>query len=159
MLSQLYRTHLSSKLSQSQLLTLEILVWLLQVHKQVKLERLATHFPIPILMESRRRHIQRFLKLTALSVPLIWFPIIEAIIKLKFNQGERIYLAIDRTQWKDKNLFLVALIMDRRAIPIYWQFLDKRGGSNLVEQQVRNAPPHSCPNYFGQGRRLSYVRF
>ena len=140
MLSQLYRTSLLSKLSQSQLLTLEILVWLLQIHKQVKIERLATHFPLPILMESRRRHIQRFLKLPVLSVSLIWFPIIEAIIKLKFKFGERLYLAIDRTQWKDKNLFVIALILDRRGIPIYWQFLDKRGSSNLVEQQALLRP-------------------
>lgn len=34
MLPQLYRTNLSSQLTPAQLLTLEILVWLLQVHKQ-----------------------------------------------------------------------------------------------------------------------------
>ncbi|NJQ96592.1 MAG: IS4 family transposase [Hydrococcus sp. CSU_1_8] len=140
MLPEFYRTCLLSQLTPAQLLTLEILVWLLQVHKQVKIERLATHFPLPILMESRRRHIQRFLILTALSIPIVWFPIIEAIIKLKFNLGERLYLSIDRTQWKDNNLFLVALIIDRRGIPIYWQFLDKRGASNLVEQQALLRP-------------------
>jgi hypothetical protein len=140
MLTELYRTLLLNQLSPAQYKTLEILVWLLQVHKQVKLERLAAHFPLPILFESRRRHIQRFLLLKVLSVPIIWFPIIEAIIKLKFNLGERLYLAIDRTQWKDLNLFLVALIIDRRGIPIYWQFLDKRGSSNLVEQQALLRP-------------------
>jgi hypothetical protein len=116
-LPELYRTRLKNQLSQAQFLTLEILVWLLQAHKQIKIERLAAYFPLPILFESRRRHIQRFLLLRVLSIPIIWFPIIEAIIKLKFNHGERIYLAIDRTQWKDKNLFLVALIIDRRGIP------------------------------------------
>jgi hypothetical protein len=140
MLPEFYRTCLLSQLTPTQLLTLEILVWLLQVYKQVKIERLATHFPLPILMESRRRHIQRFLILTALSIPIVWFPIVEAIIKLKFNLGERLYLAIDRTQWKDNNLFLVALIIDRRGIPIYWQFLDKRGASNLGEQQALLRP-------------------
>jgi hypothetical protein len=83
MLTELYRTRLKNQLSSAQLLTLEILVWLLQVHKQVKIERLAAHFPLPILFESRRRHLQRFLKLSVLSIPIIWFPIIEAIIKLK----------------------------------------------------------------------------
>jgi hypothetical protein len=71
MLPQLYRVPLSSQLTPAQLLTLEILVWLLQVHKQVKLERLAAHFPLPILFESRRRHIQRFLKLSVLSIPTV----------------------------------------------------------------------------------------
>jgi hypothetical protein len=52
MLPELYRIHLSSQLSQAQLLTLEILVWLLQVHKQVRIERLAAHFSLPIKYES-----------------------------------------------------------------------------------------------------------
>jgi hypothetical protein len=70
MLPEFYRTNLSSQLSRSQLLTLEILVWLLQVH----------------------------------------------------------------------NLFLVAVIIDRRALPIYWQFLEKLGASNLAEQQALLRP-------------------
>ena len=122
------------------MITLEILVWLLQVHKQIRIERLAAHFPLPILFESRRRHIQRFLKLSVLSIPLIWFPIIEAVIQGKISLGQRLYLAIDRTQWKDKNLFMVAAIFERRALPIYWQFLDKRGASNLAEQQALLRP-------------------
>lgn len=140
MLLELYRTLLSSQLTPAQFLTLEILVWLLQVHKNVKIERLAAHFPLPILFESRRRHIQRFLKLPALSLSLLWFPIIERIIKLKFKPSQRIYLALDRTQWKDKNLFMLAAIIEKRAIPLYWQFLEKRGASNLAEQQALLRP-------------------
>jgi len=37
-----------------------MLVWLLQVHKQVKTERLAACLPIPIFYDSRRRHLQKF---------------------------------------------------------------------------------------------------
>lgn len=140
MLPELYRIHLSSQLSQAQLLTLEILVWLLQVHKQVRIERLAAHFPLPIKYESRRRHIQRFLKQRAMSVALIWLPLIEGIIKSKFKKGERLYLAIDRTQWSDKNLFIIAVIMEKRAIPIYWQFLEKKGASKLAEQKALIRP-------------------
>ena len=61
MLPELYLTPLHSQLSASQLLTLEMLVWLLQFHKQVRIERLAAYLPLPILYESRRRHVQRFL--------------------------------------------------------------------------------------------------
>jgi Transposase DDE domain len=57
---------------------------------------LAAHFPLPIKFESRRRHIQRFLKLSVLSIPIIWFPIIKAIIQSKVEPGKRLYLAIDR---------------------------------------------------------------
>lgn len=140
MLPELYRIHLSSQLNQAQLLTLEILVWLLQVHKQVKIERLAAYFPLPIKYESRRRHIQRLLISPAMSVTLIWLPLVESLIKLKFKRGERLYLAIDRTQWKSNNLFVLALIYQKRAIPLYWQLLKKRGSSNLTEQKALIRP-------------------
>lgn len=71
-----------------------------------------------------------------LSVVLLWFPIISAIIQSKIKLGKRVYLAIDRTQWQDKNLFVVAVIIEKRAIPIYWQFLEKQGASNLAEQKA-----------------------
>jgi hypothetical protein len=140
MLPELYRIHLSSQLNQAQLLTLEILVGLLQIHKQVRIERLAAYFPLPIKYESRRRHIQRFLQLPAMSVALIWLPLVEGIIKLKFKPRARLYLAIDRTQWTEKNLFVIAVIIEKRAIPIYWQFLDKKGASNLAEQKALIRP-------------------
>ena len=57
MLPQFYHICLSSQLHPSQLLTLEMLLWLLQFHKQVKIERLATLLPLPIKFDSRRRHI------------------------------------------------------------------------------------------------------
>jgi hypothetical protein len=45
MLPQVYQTCFQSQLSANQCLTLEILIWLLQVHKQVRIERLAALFP------------------------------------------------------------------------------------------------------------------
>jgi hypothetical protein len=122
MLPELYRSHLKNKLNPRLLITIEVLVWLIQVHKQVRIERLAAPFPLPIRFESRRHHLQRFLQTPQLSVVLLWFPIIQAVIKLKIKPGKRLYLAIDRTQWKDKNLFMVAAILEKRAFPIYWQF-------------------------------------
>jgi hypothetical protein len=80
-LPQVYQTCFPSQLSAAQCLTLEILVWLFQAHKQV-------------------------------------------------------ILAIDRTQWRDKNLFMVSVIWSKRAIPLYWKLLDKRGSSNLREQKA-----------------------
>jgi hypothetical protein len=73
MLPEFYRIRLAWRLNQTQLLTLEILVWLLQVHKNVNIERLAARFPLPIKFESRRRHLKRFLSLRALSIPVICF--------------------------------------------------------------------------------------
>jgi hypothetical protein len=46
-----------------------------------------------------------------------------------------VYIAIDRTSWGIINILMVSLVYDKRAIPIYWEFLDKKGSSNLEEQQ------------------------
>jgi hypothetical protein len=42
---------------------------------------------------------------------------------------------MDRIQWQEHNILMIAIIIDRRAMPIYWEFLDKKGCSNLAEQQ------------------------
>jgi len=140
MLPEFYRSHLALRLSKTQLLTLEIVVWLLQVHKNVKIERLAAHFPLPIKYESRRRHLQRFLMGRYPCRSFSWFPIIQIIIK-QIDPGYRpLYLAVDRTQWKEQNLFVIALIYKKRSLPIYWQFLDKKGASNFWEQKALFKP-------------------
>jgi hypothetical protein len=133
-LPELYTACLSDYLSASQLLTGEILVWLLQVHKQVRIERLAACLPIPILYESRRRHLQRFLVLRKLSVPLMWFPLIKYILNSQIPPGSRLVVPLDRTQWEVNNLLMVSVIWKKRAFPLYWQFLEKAGSSNLNEQ-------------------------
>jgi len=115
---------------------LQVLVMLLQFHKTVTIEKLATLFPQPIRFESRRRSIQRFLSFPQLSIKLLWFPVLKQWVKIsKFKKGKRLTVAIDRTQWRDQNLFVISLIEDRRAIPIYWLSLPKRGCSNLREQK------------------------
>ena len=77
----LEQDHFTKYLTDAQFQTLKILVWLIQVHKQVRIERLAACFPLPILYESRRKHIQRFLLLPKLSISLFWLPLIKLIIQ------------------------------------------------------------------------------
>lgn len=136
MLPELYRTYLQSQLSVSQLHTLEILVWLLQFQKQVRIERLAAGLPLPILFESRRRHLQRFLILPQLSVALIWLPLIQGIIRTQIKSGNQVILTLDRTQWRTSNLLMVSVIWSKRAWPVYWQFMPKKGSSNLDQQKA-----------------------
>jgi len=135
-----YDSHFTKYLTPTQIEALRILLWLLMVHKQVRIERLAACFPLPVLYESRRKHIQRFLILPALSVSLLWFPLIKSLINKEFKTGSRLIITIDRTQWKDKNVFVIAVIWKKRALPIYWQLLNKRGASNLAEQQALIRP-------------------
>ncbi|WP_425335127.1 hypothetical protein [Nostoc punctiforme] len=134
MLPQLYQNNLENQLSESQLLFLNLLINVLQDIKEVSLEKIANALPIPILFESRRKKIQRFLSLPILNIQEIWFPIIETWLSQTFPENQRIYLVIDRTKWQRKNLMMISLIYDKRAIPIYWEFLPRLGNSNFEEQ-------------------------
>ena len=130
-----FESHFHKYLTPTQFQTLSILISLINQYRQVKIEKLAGYFPLPIQFDSRRRHIQRFLVLVGLSIPLIWFPVISAIITQQIPINTYLVIAIDRTQWQDKNIFLISLIYDRHGLPLYWKPLDKKGASNLAEQK------------------------
>ena len=142
MIPEFYQKHLKAELSNSQFLTLEILVWLLQVHKQVKIERLATCFPLPILFKSRRRRIQSFLVLKQLEIKRIWFPVIREIIEQQLKPGKRVLLALDRTQWEENNILMLSLIWKKRALPVYWEIAGLEGS-----QQFRGTKSGHLPRY------------
>lgn len=153
MLKTLYQKLLRIHLSESQALTLELLVLMLESHRQVRLSRLANIFPQPIQYNSRVRSLQRFLKLPQLSAKLLWFPIIKAALKSdfreqRFNRAQRrnrskltfktkkyVAVALDRTQWRDRNLLMVTIIWGSHALPIYWELLSKLGSSSFAEQK------------------------
>ena len=153
MFPEFYQKVLRAHLSESQYLTLQLLVLLLQSHHQVSLGRLATVFPQPIKYESRIRNLQRFLILPQLSLKALWFPIVKYWLAQEFkgrhqNRAQRRYfkklrhpksgaliVAIDRTQWKDRNLFMVSIVWGKHAFPLYWEILDKRGNSDLLTQK------------------------
>jgi hypothetical protein len=88
---------LSSQLKKTEYLTLVIVVCLLQIHKQVSIERLATVWSYPILFESRRRNIQRFFNLPVLRIETLWFPLVKYILNTAFKNQQGLVLAIDRT--------------------------------------------------------------
>jgi hypothetical protein len=136
MLPTFYQTHLQKQLTSAQFILLTILLSLIQSEKQVRLERLARVFPYPITTESRRRKLQRFLDLPQLTISLIWFPLITYWLTTYCSVGQTLSVAIDRTQWGCINLFTIALIWQKRAIPLYWCLLPKLGSSNLQEQTL-----------------------
>lgn len=158
MLPQFYQTVLRSQLSESQYLTLELLILLIQTQRQVSLASLANAFPQPIQYPSRLRHLQRFLRLPQLSIKLLWFPLIKYWVRQEFkgrnlNRAQRrrrkklkhqksgyLVVAIDRTQWKGRNLFIIGLVWGHHALPVYWQLLQHSGNSNLRQQQTLLQP-------------------
>jgi len=141
MLPVFYQNCCQNLLTPTQYKMLQILVLLLQFHKNVTIEKLATVLPQPIIFESRRRSIQRFLVVPQLSIKFLWFPILKHWVKMsKLKKGKRLTFAIDRTQWRDQNVFVISLIEDKRAIPVYWLSLAKQGCSNLQEQKALIRP-------------------
>lgn len=142
-LPQFYQTHLQSQLNRAQYIVLNLLLALIEQHKQVCLEHLANAFPLCIEFESRRRKIQRFLVLPQLNIKNIWFPIITYWLETYCQKMTVLYVAIDRTQWGYINLFMISLIWDKRAIPLYWVFLPKLGSSNFLDQKTAINPVFS----------------
>jgi hypothetical protein len=153
MLPAFYQTTLRAHLNESQYLTLQLLLVLLQVHRQVKLSTLASVFPQPIHYSSRKRNLQRFLMLPQLSMKLLWFPLIKSWIRqvqtgCDCNRGQRRHrrklkphnsgywlVVIDRTQWKGRNVFMVSVVWGTHALPVYWQVLNPVGSSDLNTQK------------------------
>ena len=129
-----YQKPLEDQLSLPEILFLNILINILQDIKEISLERLATVLPLPILFESRRKKIQRFISLPSINIKKLWFPIIKSWLEQDFAPNQVIYLVIDRTRWARVNLFMVSLVYEQRSIPIYFQLLNKLGSSNECEQ-------------------------
>jgi hypothetical protein len=97
-MSSAYQTLLASKLSDREYWLLQLLLKLLQCIKDVRLEQLAQRLPLPILMNRRRRKMQRFLSLEHWTVENIWWPIIKDWLTQKFPAKGTLYFALDRTQ-------------------------------------------------------------
>lgn len=137
MIAKEYEASLKRTLNQAQYLLLILLVGCLQKLQDMRLERIAEALPIPILMESRRKKIQRLLSLATLNIEQIWFPCVKEFLKNseKYSKNGWIYLAIDRTNWEAINLLTVSLIYDKRAVLVSWEFLDNPGNSSLKAQQ------------------------
>lgn len=153
MLPASYQTIFRKHLSEKQYLTLEILLLLIQSHRQVKLSTLASLFPQPIQYQSRKRNLQRFLIIPKLCIKLLWFPLLQLWLKQAqtgecFNREQRRYLqkkkhqkygywllAIDRTQWQGRNILMVTLVWGTHALPVYWEDLNQPGSSALETQK------------------------
>jgi hypothetical protein len=54
----------------------------------------------------------------------------------QIGKGKQLIIALDRTQWKENNILMVSAIYQKRALPIFWILLDKKGASDLREQQI-----------------------
>ena len=142
MLLQFYHEHLEKQLGRAQFLMLLILINIIQSQKEVRLETIARVFPLWITCEGRRRKLQRFLDLPGLTISRLLWPIISdwLLNSVPKKSKQKLYLAIDRSQWKNINLLMVSVIWSRRAIPLNWRLLPHIGNSNFAEQESVLSP-------------------
>lgn len=134
---QFYHEHLEKQLGRAHFLMLLLLINIIQAEKKVRLETIARVFPIWITCEGRRRKLQRFLNLPSLTISSLLWPIISYWLKesVPKKRKQKLYLAIDRSQWKNINLLMVSVIWSRRSIPLAWRLLPHIGNSNQEEQE------------------------
>ncbi|MBS9391443.1 MAG: IS4 family transposase [Dolichospermum sp. WA123] len=135
MLPVFYHTYLETQFSTSEYLFLKIIITVLQSIQNIALESLAAQLPMPILFESRRKKIQRFLSLPNLTIEKVWLPIVKAWLKETFTAKSVVYLVIDRTTWANINIFMVSVVWEKRSFPVYFELLPKLGSSNFEEQR------------------------
>jgi hypothetical protein len=140
MLASLYQTHLENQLKPAELLLFHLLINIVQVFKEVSLEKIAAALPLPILFESRRKKVQRYLSLPLFNIETLWFPIIKNWLVLTFAENQPLYLVIDRTSWAKINSMMMSIVYDKRAIPIYFELLPKIGSTNEAEQKRLCSP-------------------
>lgn len=103
--------------------------------KTVNLQEIALAFDGRTKAESNYRRLQRFFAIFKIDFVQIgrW------IFKLFIQPGQSYYLVIDRTNWywgKQKiNVFMLGIVYEGIAIPLFWQLLPKAGSSNFKEQK------------------------
>ncbi len=88
---------------------MQILINLLESIKKVSLEALTTALPFPVLFESRRKRIQRFLYLKSFRVKTLWLLVISLWLETQLSATQIVYLAIDRTEKIGKVLYSLRL--------------------------------------------------
>jgi hypothetical protein len=113
MIAKEYQKILQNELSYSTYLFLSLVVAALQFLKQVKVEIIAEALPLPILFESRRKKLRRFLRGDKLKIETLWFPCVKSLLEKMFNPQDTIYLAIDRTSWGVINILMVSVVYDQ----------------------------------------------
>ena len=55
-----YRYYIKPRMSPSQVVTLQILLYLMPVHKNVQISKLSNYFPLLIKLENKRKKIDKY---------------------------------------------------------------------------------------------------
>ena len=96
----------------------------------VNLSKIARHFKNNNLIESNYRRIQSFFKDVEFNVDSV----AEFNIQQLLSAKEKLYLILDRTNWKfgktNINILVLSVVYEGIAVPLYHDLLDHRGNSS-----------------------------
>ena len=67
---------------------------------------------------------------------ILWLPLIKEIITQRIPKEKQLIIAPDRTAPQENNILMASAIYQKRAFPIFWVLLSKKGASDLREQQT-----------------------
>lgn len=102
--------------------------------KTVNLVELSCAFQSSAKQNSRYKRLQRFLR----NFNLNFDQIAGFVFNSFFSQNGKWYLTIDRTHWQLGksviNIFMLAIVYQGVAIPIYWTIFRKKGNSDTQER-------------------------
>jgi hypothetical protein len=97
--------------------------------KTINLEEISQVINPEIKQESNYRILQRFFK--EFNFIFTYF----SKLLMSFIPEKKRILIIDRTQWKDINIFFLCVEYQGIGIPILWECLDKKGSTNTLERE------------------------
>lgn len=104
------------------------------VVRSINLSEIAVAMVSSSKIESRYRRVRRFFA----HFEFDFLCISRWIFLLFFHDKNKVYIAIDRTNWfwgKAKiNIFVLSICHEGIAIPIFWTLLKKAGSTNAFEQ-------------------------
>ena len=69
-----YQDHIKQRLSPSQVVTLQILLYLISVHKTVQISKLTNYFQLPIKSESKRKLMRKIFNIIFLESRIVLVP-------------------------------------------------------------------------------------
>lgn len=102
--------------------------------RSVNLSEIAVAMQDEVQIESRYKRVKRFFS----GFEFDFTPISRWIYCLFFSKNQKIYIAIDRTNWywgKSKiNIFMLSICYEGLAIPLFWTLLNKAGTTTAKEQ-------------------------
>ncbi|MEL6261407.1 MAG: IS4 family transposase [Cyanobacteria bacterium J06626_6] len=85
-------------------------------------------------MRVAAKKVQRFLTLGAFTLTHLWQSMLCVFLTEQMAEQATVYVAIDRTTWREVNLLMASVIWRGRAIPLYWQLMENLGNSDYTEQ-------------------------